>query len=186
MSIELSEFEQALPGCVVWLTGISGSGKSTIAAAMLKYFRQRQLSVFSLDGDVLRSGLSSDLSFSAEDRLENVRRAAEVAYLTSSDGLNTVVSMISPAQRGRDLAKSIIRHGRFVLVYVNTPMDVAEARDVKGLYKRARSGGIAQFTGIGSAYEVPDEPDVEIDTLTMNPQQAAQQIGSFIEKKYHI
>ena len=171
---------------VIWLTGISGSGKSTISSATVSYLREAGHSVFSIDGDVLRQGLSNDLSFSAEDRLENMRRAAEVAYLTSSQGLVTVVSMISPSAEARALVRRLVRHGKFVQVFVDTPLALAEARDVKGLYKQARAGQISNFTGIGATYERPTDSEIVIDTSQVSALEAAERIVCYVREQYGV
>ncbi|MEC5396377.1 adenylyl-sulfate kinase [Uliginosibacterium sp. H1] len=170
-------------GCVVWLTGISGAGKSTIAEAIAGALRNTGKPVFPVDGDDLRGGLSSDLSFTAADRLENMRRAAELAHMASKCGLVTVVSLISPSAQGRQMVRELVRHGRFALVYVKTPIEVAESRDVKGLYKKARAGLIANFTGIGSDYEAPGNSEIVIDTTTTTPDAAAALITTYLQGK---
>ncbi|HEX5125216.1 MAG TPA: adenylyl-sulfate kinase [Rhodocyclaceae bacterium] len=173
-------------GCVIWLSGISGAGKSTIAEAIAFTLKEHDKSVFAIDGDVLRSGLSSDLSFTAADRIENMRRAAEVAQMASACGLVTVVSLISPSSAGRKMVRELIRHGRFAQVYVKTPIEVAESRDVKGLYKKARAGLIANFTGIGSEYEIPADSEIVIDTTIVEPMTAAQAIIRYLIAKNWI
>ena len=173
-------------GCVVWLTGISGAGKSTIAAAISRALREAGQAALPIDGDELRGGLSSDLSFSASDRMENMRRAAEVAQLASSSGLVGIVSLISPSAQGRQMVRELIRHRRFALVYIKTPMEVAESRDVKGLYKKARAGLIPNFTGIGSDYEAPADSEIVIDTTSTTPEAAAALIVTYIKGKNWI
>lgn len=170
-------------GCVIWLTGISGAGKSTIAAAVMTALKAKNRPVFPIDGDDLRGGLSSDLSFTEADRIENMRRAAEVAQMASSCGLIAIVSLISPSAKGRQMVRELIRHGRFVQVYVNTPLEVAEARDVKGLYKKARAGVIKNFTAVGSNYESPQDSEIVIETAVVHPDEAAQRIISFLAEK---
>jgi bifunctional enzyme CysN/CysC len=145
-------------GLTVWLTGLSGSGKSTIARELERALHAEGRHAFVLDGDTLRTGLTRDLGFSREDRAENVRRTAEAARLLTDAGLVAIVSLISPFRAERDGARTIVGADRFVEVYVDTPLEVCEARDVKGLYARARSGAIPEFTGISSPYEPPTEP----------------------------
>lgn len=173
-------------GCVIWLTGISGAGKSTIAAALMSALGEKAFPVLPIDGDDLRGGLSSDLSFTEADRIENMRRAAEVAQLASSSGLIAVVSLISPSAKGRQMVRELVRHGRFAQIYVNTPVEVAEARDVKGLYKKARAGLIKNFTAVGSSYEAPRDNDVVIDTTVVSAADAARKIISYMLEKNWI
>lgn len=162
------------PGTVFWLTGLSGAGKSTIAQATQAMLRARGLAAAVLDGDELRRGLTRDLGFSAADRAESVRRAAEVARLMSDAGLVVVVALISPFRADRALARALFPPGRFVEVHVATPLPVAEARDPKGLYRRARQGLLPGFTGIDSPYEAPDAAELVIDTEQLSPEAAAQ------------
>lgn len=143
---------------VVWLTGRSGAGKSTIAGALQAFLDARGEHAVILDGDEVRTGLCSDLGFSDEDRRENIRRIAEVAKLMADTGAIVLVSVISPFRSGRDAARALFAEGEFFEVYIDTPAQVAEMRDPKGLYKRARLGEIPQFTGIDSAYEEPVNP----------------------------
>lgn len=151
-------------GCTMWFTGLSGSGKSTIATALHASLLSKGVRTYMLDGDVLRTGLCSDLGFSAEDRKENIRRIAEVARLLADAGLVVLVSAISPFEVDRERAKEIhARAGlRFFEVYMDTPLSVCESRDPKGLYKKARAGQIPQFTGIDSPYEAPKNPDLRL------------------------
>jgi bifunctional enzyme CysN/CysC len=146
--------------CVVWFTGLSGAGKSTIANLVESWLSMHGQHTYLLDGDNLRHGLNSDLGFSDENRVENVRRVAEVARLMADAGLIVLVSLISPFRAERELARSIAEHDQFIEVYVDTPLAVCEARDPKGLYRRARAGEIRNFTGIDSAYEPPLEPEL--------------------------
>lgn len=153
---------QRPPPQVVWLTGLSAAGKSTIAASLNPVLKARGLNTCILDGDTVRTGLCRDLGFSAQDREENVRRVAEVAALMADAGLTVIVAMISPAHAARHRARSIIGNERFVEVFVDVPLAVAEARDPKGLYSRARQGDLKGFTGIDSAYEAPVWPELHI------------------------
>ena len=144
---------------VFWFTGLSGSGKTTLGLSLHSKLRNSVL----LDGDNLRKGLCSDLGFSIQDRNENIRRVAEVAKLFYSSGMNVICTFISPIKAQREFARNLI--GRdFVEIYLSTPLSVCEKRDVKGLYKKARSGELADFTGISSAYEVPENPELVFDT----------------------
>ena len=148
----------------LWLTGLSASGKSTLAYSMQRKLVDLGKPCFVLDGDVVRNGLNSDLSFSPEDRTENIRRVAEVARLMSDAGLIVIAALISPLRADRALAKSIIGASLFREVHVSTSLNICEARDPKGLYRRARSGEVVDFTGISAPYEVPADPALAIDT----------------------
>jgi bifunctional enzyme CysN/CysC len=147
---------------VAWFTGLSGSGKSTIANEVSVVLTGRGVPHVVLDGDALRLGLNRDLGFSEADRVENIRRAAEVAKLMADSGLTVLVSLISPYRTDREHARDIIGPERFVEVFVDTPLDLCEQRDPKGLYKKARSGLIPNFTGIDAPYEAPENPAVRI------------------------
>jgi bifunctional enzyme CysN/CysC len=160
----------------LWFTGLSGSGKSTLAKEMERRFFEEGRPVYRLDGDNLRFGLNRDLGFSARDRGENIRRVAEVARLFNEAGVTVLCSFISPFQRDRELAKSIVGEESFVEVYLNTPLADCERRDPKGLYKKARSGEIEEFTGISSPYEAPKKPDVVIDTSEGNIEECADKL----------
>jgi adenylylsulfate kinase len=151
------------PGIVIWLTGLSGAGKSTIAGALNHELTKAGVASVVLDGDEIRSGLNSDLGFSAEDRLENVRRLAHVARLVASWSRVVIVAAITPSRAMRELAKSIVGEG-FREVFVNTPLAVCETRDPKGLYQRARSGALKAFTGVSDIYEQPTSPDLVLCT----------------------
>jgi len=151
-------------GKVFWFTGLSGSGKSTLAGFVERKLFLEGFYTQVLDGDNVRSGLNKDLGFSMEDREENIRRIAEIAKLYLNSGIITLISFISPTQKSRDFAKEIIGSEDFHEVYINTPLEVCEKRDVKGLYKMARAGEIKDFSGISSPYEAPKNPAIEIRT----------------------
>lgn len=168
--------------CVLWFTGLSGAGKSTIANLVERKLHADGRHTFLLDGDNLRHGLSRDLGFGAADRTENIRRVAEVAKLMADAGLIVLVSLISPFRADRRMARELLPPGDFLEVFVDTPLEVAEGRDVKGLYRRARSGEIAQFTGIDSPYEAPESPDIRIDTQALSPEEAALEIVRRLER----
>lgn len=153
-------------GCI-WLTGLSGAGKTTIAQALIERLRGQGRSVFLLDGDVLRMGLCSDLGFSVADRAENIRRVGHVARLLVDAGQIVVVSLISPLRAEREVARALFAEHEFLKVFVDAPVAVCEGRDVKGLYARARRGEIPNFTGIDSPYEAPLNPDVHLHTDVM-------------------
>ena len=161
---------------VLWFTGLSGSGKSTIANLVEKKLHALGKHSFLLDGDNIRHGLNRDLGFTDADRVENVRRVGEVAKLMADAGLIVLTAFISPFRAERDLARSMLPEGEFVEVFVDTPLAVAEARDVKGLYAKARAGTLANFTGIDSPYEPPVRPDIHVDTTRETPEAAAERI----------
>ncbi len=149
---------------VIWFTGLSGSGKSTISEAILGKFENINQKAIILDGDKLRNGINKDLGFSIEDRVENIRRVAEIAKLFLSVGIVPICAFISPTEKIRELAKNIIGEANFIEIYVSTPFEICEERDVKGLYKKARLGQIEDFTGISSPYEKPKNAKFMIDT----------------------
>ena len=161
---------------VLWLTGLSGSGKSTIAQELERKLYNEGFLCQVLDGDNIRSGINNNLGFSIEDREENIRRIAEISKLYLHTGVVTICSFISPTKVSRDFAKATIGAEDFVEVYINAPLEVCESRDVKGLYEKARAGEIKGFTGIDSPYEAPTDPDVEIKTDECTVAEAAQKI----------
>lgn len=152
----------------IWLTGLSGSGKSTVAYDLEYELLDRGFKAFVLDGDNVRHGLCGDLGFSADDRTENIRRVAEVARLMNDAGLIVISAFISPYQRDRDGARSIIGEERYVEVYLSTPIEICEQRDPKGLYEKARQGRIPDFTGVSAPYETPTDPSIRLDTSALN------------------
>lgn len=162
--------------CAIWMTGLSGAGKSTIANLMEKRLHSLGKHTYILDGDNVRHGLNRDLGFSDADRVENIRRVAEVAKLMVDAGLIVIVSFISPFAAERQMARELFEEGEFFEVFVDTPLDIAESRDVKGLYKKARKGEIQHFTGISSPYEAPEKPEITINTAKMAAEDAAEQI----------
>lgn len=161
---------------VLWFTGLSGSGKSTIANLVEKRLHAVGKHTFLLDGDNVRHGLNKDLGFTEADRIENIRRVGEVARLMTDAGLIVLTAFISPFRAERDMVRSLMAEGEFVEIFVDTPLEVAEARDVKGLYKKARSGQLKNFTGIDSPYEAPENPDFRVDTTSETPEAAAERI----------
>lgn len=171
---------------VIWFVGLSGSGKSTIANKLEKLLFTNKILTYTLDGDNIRSGLNSGLTFSEEDRHENMRRIAEVSKLFINAGVVTLASFISPQKKDRDRAKKIIGEENFVEIYVNTPLEVCEKRDVKGLYKKARAGEIEKFTGIDSPFEAPENPDIEIKTEEEAVEKAVERIMRVLEDKIRL
>ncbi|HNO76571.1 MAG TPA: adenylyl-sulfate kinase [Phycisphaerae bacterium] len=173
-------------GCLVWLTGLSGSGKSTIAFELERLLIERGRAAYVLDGDNIRHGLNSNLGFSDEDRAENIRRITEVAALFVDAGLITITAFISPFRADRDQARAKLAGGEFVEVWVSTSLEVCEQRDPKGLYKKARAGEIADFTGIDSPYEPPSNPELTIANEQGPPKEAAQQILNLLEQRGYL
>lgn len=163
-------------GAVVWFTGLSGAGKSTLAQGVHARLREQRLASTVLDGDLLRTGLCADLGFSAADRVENVRRTAEVAALMAEAGLLVLVALIAPFADGRLRARQRVAPRPFVEVYCNTPLSVCEARDPKGLYRRVRAGQVTEFTGITSPYEAPLQPELVLDTSSASPAHCIDQV----------
>ncbi|GGB99209.1 adenylyl-sulfate kinase [Novosphingobium endophyticum] len=161
---------------VLWFTGLSGSGKSTIANLVEKKLYRMNRHTFLLDGDNVRHGLNKDLGFTEADRIENIRRVGEVSKLLADSGLIVITAFISPFQADREMVRSMLPEGEFFEVFIDTPLKVAEARDVKGLYKKARAGELKNFTGIDSPYEAPRDPEIRIDTTKMSPDEAAELI----------
>jgi bifunctional enzyme CysN/CysC len=169
--------------CTLWLTGYSGAGKSTIANLVEKKLYALDKSTYLLDGDNVRHGINKDLGFTAQDRVENIRRVAEVAKLMVDAGLIVLVSFISPFRAERDAARALFGEGEFFEVFIDTPFAEAEERDVKGLYKKARKGELKNFTGIDSPYEPPESPEIRIDTTTLNAEQAADTIVAHLASR---
>jgi bifunctional enzyme CysN/CysC len=161
---------------VLWFTGLSGSGKSTIANEVEKQLFLMNRHTFLLDGDNVRHGLNRDLGFTEADRIENIRRVGEVAKLMADAGLIVLTAFISPFRAERQMVRGMLPPGEFIEIFVDTPLEVAEARDVKGLYKKARSGDLKNFTGIDSPYEAPEKPEIRVNTVDMTPEEAAQHI----------
>jgi adenylyl-sulfate kinase len=160
--------------CLLWFTGLSGSGKSTIANALDVALHERGYHTFLLDGDNVRHGLCSDLGFSDEDRVENIRRIGEVSKLFADAGLIVLSAFISPFTSDRRMVRKLFPAGEFIEVFMDTPLDTCEDRDPKGLYKKARAGEIKRFTGIDSPYEAPPHPEVRLDTSTMSVDQCVE------------
>jgi len=173
-------------GVVVWLTGLPSSGKSTIAIELQALLFELGCNVYVLDGDNIRHGLNKDLGFSPEDREENIRRIGEVAKLFADAGFIIITSFISPYKRDRKRAREIVGEGNFVEVFVNADISICEARDTKGLYKKARLGEIKEFTGVSAPYERPQNPEVVVDTKNQTREESAKDILSYLIRKGHI
>lgn len=188
--ISRSERWEALrcTGATMWFTGLSGSGKSTIASALEQALVNRGLNSYRLDGDNVRHGLNKNLGFSAEDRAENIRRIGEVAKLFADSGCVALTSFISPYRADRELCRSLHHEGglRFIEVFVDTPLDVCEERDPKGLYKKARAGQIADFTGISAPYEAPEQPEVVVDTAAASADECVDALVEYVERTFRI
>ena len=159
---------------MLWFTGLSGSGKSTIAIALEKELYARGFHCYLLDGDNVRAGLCNNLGFTFEDRRENIRRISETSRLFIDAGVICINAFVSPTIEIRQMAKDIIGQEDFIEIYVNTPLEVCEVRDVKGLYKKARAGEIENFTGIEAPYEAPENPQIEIETVEQSIEEACQ------------
>lgn len=171
---------------VIWFVGLSGSGKSTIANKLEQLLFTNKILTYTLDGDNIRSGINSGLTFSEEDRHENMRRIAEVSKLFINAGVVTLASFISPQKRDREMARKIIGKENFVEIFVNTPLEICEKRDVKGLYKKARAGEIKKFTGIDSPFEAPENPYLEIKTQEESVEESANRIFELLNKKLKL
>lgn len=167
-------------GVMLWFTGLSGSGKSTVAIALERELQKRGLLCRILDGDNIRNGINKGLGFTAEDRRENIRRIAEVAKLFVDTGIITIAAFISPSNDLRRMASDIIGAEDFKEVYISTPLEVCEARDVKGLYAKARRGEIKNFTGISAPFEAPEHPALSIDTSKVSLEDSVKQILAFL------
>ena len=171
---------------VIWLTGLSGSGKSTIAVSLEKKLHEKGFKSFLLDGDNIRTGLNKDLGFSESDRKENIRRIGEVCKLMHDAGLIVIASFISPFKSERDFVRSLLPANNYVEVFVNASLESCEARDIKGLYKKARKGLISEFTGIDSPYEVPLHPDLTLNTDKESEDESLIKILEFILPKISL
>jgi len=169
-------------GCTIWMTGLSASGKSTIANLLEKALWDRNVRAYILDGDNIRHGLNRDLGFSPEDRAENIRRIGEVAKLFTDAGIMVITAFISPYRVDRDRVRSIMGEGDFVEVFVDAPLSICESRDPKGLYKKARAGELPEFTGISAPYEPPEHPEITLHTDRQTPEQCVEQILRYLEE----
>jgi adenylylsulfate kinase len=171
---------------LLWFTGLSGSGKSTIANVVEQKLHQKGIKTFTLDGDNIRKGINNDLTFSPQDRTENIRRIGEVANLMVNAGLVTLAAFVSPYKKDRENIRNIVKDINFVEIYINTSIEECERRDVKGLYKKARAGEIKNMTGISAPYEEPENPDIEIKTEQMSIEESVHKILDYINIKLKI
>lgn len=165
-------------GAIIWFTGLSGSGKSTLAHAVEESLHQHGCQTFVLDGDNVRHGLCGDLGFSAQDRQENIRRIGEMAKLFMETGVIVLTAFISPCRADRERVRGMVASGDFIEIYCNTPIEICETRDIKGLYKKARAGEIAEFTGVSAPYEAPESPELIVNTGTAELDACVQQVVS--------
>ena len=172
--------------CVLWFTGLSGSGKSTIANAVESRLLALQKHTYLLDGDNIRMGLNKGLGFSDEDRVENIRRIGEVAKLFVDSGLIVLTAFISPFKQDRQSVRELVDKGEFIEVFVDTPLSICESRDPKGLYRKARSGKIASFTGISSVYEEPEQAEIHIQTNKVSIDEASQKVIEYLQNKGYL
>jgi adenylyl-sulfate kinase len=170
-------------GAVIWLTGLSGSGKSTIAYALERRLTGSGRLTYVLDGDNVRHGLCSDLGFSPDDRMENIRRIGEVAALFADAGLIIITSFISPYQSDRDLARHRVAQGKFIECFLDVSVEVCERRDPKGLYRKARAGEIAEFTGVSAPYERPDRPEIRLDTDSLSLDECVDAMVAYLARE---
>jgi len=168
--------------CILWFTGLSGSGKSTIAGALEQRLFEMGHHTYLLDGDNVRHGLNKDLGFSDKDRVENIRRIGEMSALFADAGLLVLSAFISPFRSDRSMVRELVKENEFIEVFMDTPLDVCEQRDPKGLYKKARSGEIKNFTGIDSSYEPPEKAEITINTATDSVESCVEQIVSYLQK----
>ena len=170
---------------LIWFTGLSGSGKSTIANALESKLNSLNVSTYTLDGDNIRFGICKDLTFSPEDRTENIRRIAEIANLFVDAGIVTLASFVSPYSKDRESVRNTVGPENYIDVFVNTSIDECERRDVKGLYKKAREGEIKNMTGISAPYETPENPDLEIDTVKESVEESVDKIFNYLKKRLY-
>jgi len=169
--------------CILWFTGLSGAGKSTMAHAVEDALHQRGVRTFVLDGDNVRKGLCKDLGFSDADRTENIRRIGEVSNLLMQAGVITLTAFISPFIRDRQIVRDLVNADEFIEIFCNSPLEVCERRDVKGLYKKARAGVISDFTGISSPYEKPENPEISLDTANMTVDESVEVVINYLKDK---
>ena len=173
-------------GATIWLTGLSGSGKSTIAVELEHALIENRHQAYILDGDNIRHGLNKNLGFSPEDRTENIRRIGEVAKLFTEANIITIAAFVSPYREDRDNVRKLLGRGEFVEIYVKCSLEVCETRDTKGLYKKARAGEVKDFTGISAPYEEPLNPELTIDSSKLSVEESTREILNYLEEKGHV
>ena len=171
---------------IIWFTGLSGAGKSSLAHALEDILHTNKIRTYVLDGDNIRQGLCKDLSFSNADRIENIRRIGEVSKLMMEAGSIVLTAFISPFKQDRKIARELVVEGDFIEVFCDSPLEICESRDVKGLYKKARSGEIPEFTGISSPYENPDNPELILDTNTLSIEECLKRLISYLSHRQII
>ena len=172
--------------CILWFTGLSGSGKSTVANAVESRLIELEKHTYLLDGDNIRMGLNKGLTFSDEDRVENIRRIGEVSKLFVDAGIIVLTAFISPFRKERDVVRDLVGEGEFIEVFIDTPLAICESRDPKGLYEKARKGEIPNFTGISSPYEAPVKPEIHVKTENLSIDESAGQIVNYLEEKGYL
>ncbi|KKO19870.1 MAG: adenylyl-sulfate kinase [Candidatus Brocadia sp.] len=173
-------------GVTIWLTGLSGSGKSTIAVELEHALLENKHLAYILDGDNIRHGLNKNLGFSPEDRTENIRRIGEVAKLFTDANMIAITAFISPYRQDRDNVRKLLKGGEFIEIYIQCPLEVCEQRDTKGLYKKARAGEVKEFTGISAPYEEPLHPELTVDTSKMTVDESTRAILNYLEAKGYV
>lgn len=171
---------------ILWFTGLSGAGKSTLAHAVEQTLHARGCRTFVFDGDNVRHGLCTDLGFSAEDRVENIRRVGEMAKLFIESGVIALTAFISPYRADRDRVRKLVTEGDFIEIYCRCPLEVCEQRDVKGLYQKARQGLIKDFTGVSAPYEAPENPELAVDTAILSLEDSVKQVMSFLQAQGYL
>jgi len=172
--------------CLLWFTGLSGSGKSTVANAVEKRLFEMKVHTYTLDGDNVRKGINNDLTFAPEDRTENIRRIAEISNLFIDSGTVVLAAFVSPYKKDREMIKNTVKDVNFVEIFVDTPIEECERRDVKGLYAKARQGLIKDFTGVNAPYEAPENPDIRIDTTQMSIEASVDYILEKLKNKLDL
>ncbi len=173
-------------GVTIWLTGLSGSGKSTIAVELEHALIENKHQAYILDGDNIRHGLNKNLGFSPEDRTENIRRIGEVAKLFTEANIITIAAFVSPYREDRENVRKLLGHGEFIEIYVKCSLEVCEARDTKGLYKKARAGEVKDFTGISAPYEEPLNPELTVDSSKLSVEESTRVILNYLEEKGYV
>ena len=173
-------------GLILWFTGLSGSGKSTLAIEVERQLFERGCNTYTLDGDNIRHGLNKNLDFSPEGRVENIRRIGEIAKLFADAGLIVCTAFISPYKRDRNSVRQLIDEGRFVEVFIDCPLEECEKRDPKGLYKKARKGEIADFTGVSAPYEIPEKPEMTVNTALETVERSAGKVLEYLDKQGYL